>query len=102
MRRAARSWSAGLLCGVLAGSLTVLTSLCHASRPDPTWIAGLYDDADHDDVVLDLLGLVATPPVTSSPIDIPVVRRSTPALVRAVPPASPGRRIGLDRAPPLA
>ena len=23
----------------------------HASPPDPTWISGIYDDADYDDVV---------------------------------------------------
>jgi len=28
-----------------------LTPLAHASPPDPTWISGIYDDADYDDVV---------------------------------------------------
>jgi hypothetical protein len=28
-----------------------LTPLAQASPPDPTWIVGIYDDADFDDVV---------------------------------------------------
>jgi hypothetical protein len=37
---------------LLAGILVALTPLAHGSPPDPTWIAGLYDDADLDDVIL--------------------------------------------------
>jgi hypothetical protein len=33
-------------------SLTGLIPLAHASPPDPTWVPGIYDDRDHDDVVL--------------------------------------------------
>jgi hypothetical protein len=36
---------------VLAGVLGTLVALAHASPPDPTWIPGLYDNADGDDVV---------------------------------------------------
>ena len=42
-----RALTAALLV-VLVG----LVPLAHASPPDPTWIAGLYDDDDYDDVVL--------------------------------------------------
>ncbi len=28
-----------------------LTPLAYASPPDPSWIRGVYDDADYDDVV---------------------------------------------------
>ena len=28
-----------------------LTALAYASPPDPSWIRGIYDDADYDDVV---------------------------------------------------
>ena len=49
--------------GCVVASLVVVlvagVGLAHASPPDPTWIAGLYDDADHDDVILLLLGLDA-------------------------------------------
>ena len=32
--------------------LLALTPLAHASPPDQTWLGGLYDDADYDDVVV--------------------------------------------------
>jgi hypothetical protein len=31
--------------------LVLLVPLAHATPPDPLWIPGIYDDADHDDVV---------------------------------------------------
>jgi hypothetical protein len=37
--------------------LVWLTPLAYASPPDQTWIGGLYDDADYDDVVLLALSL---------------------------------------------
>ena len=36
----------------------VLPPLAAASPPDPTWIAGFYDDADFDDIVVHI-GLMA-------------------------------------------
>jgi len=36
---------------VVAGTLAGLISLAYASPTDPTWIAGIYDNADYDDVV---------------------------------------------------
>jgi hypothetical protein len=36
---------------VLSG-LVALTPLAYASPPDPSWIRGVYDDGDSDDVVL--------------------------------------------------
>ena len=36
-----------LLCAVIA-----LAPLAYATPPDPTWIAGFWDDNDHDDVIL--------------------------------------------------
>ncbi len=35
----------------LTGILALLVPLAYASPPDPTWIPGLYDNADYDDVV---------------------------------------------------
>jgi hypothetical protein len=29
-----------------------LVSLAYARPPDPTWISGIYDDGDYDDVVI--------------------------------------------------
>src|SRR5438093_13371447 len=41
--------------GLVAAILT-LAPLTHASPPDQTWIAGFYDNADFDDVVLFIVG----------------------------------------------
>src|SRR5207253_3164037 len=41
-----------LLLGSILGILLTLPVLAYASPPDPTWIAGLWDDADYDDVVI--------------------------------------------------
>jgi len=45
-----RVWSGGLVL-VLVALLLTLTGVAYASPPDPTWISGLYDDADFDNVV---------------------------------------------------
>ena len=36
---------------LIAGTLAGLVSLAYASPADPTWIAGIYDDADYDDMI---------------------------------------------------
>jgi len=41
-----------LTVAVLIAALAVLTPAAFSSPPDPTWIAGLYDDGDYDDVIL--------------------------------------------------
>src|SRR5262245_36955685 len=50
----------GRLCGVglpavlallLLSGLFVIIPLAYAGPPDPTWIGGIYDNADYDDVV---------------------------------------------------
>jgi hypothetical protein len=59
---------------VLLGAIVtaVLTPLAYASPPDPSWIAGIYDDGDYDDVVclitssngtIDAVGPVSDPPL---------------------------------------
>jgi len=40
-----------LLVSLLLCSLQSLASLAHASIPDPSWIPGIYDSADLDDVI---------------------------------------------------
>ena len=37
--------------GLLVGTILALAPLAQASPPDQTWIPGLYDNADYDDVV---------------------------------------------------
>ena len=57
---------ARLFASVLIGALLVIVPLAHGSPPDPTWIAGLYDDADLDDVVLGIAVLAALAAVTTA------------------------------------
>ena len=45
-------WWVVLVLAVLVAS----TPLAYASPPDPSWIRGLYDDGDGDDVVVFLTG----------------------------------------------
>jgi hypothetical protein len=45
---------------VLAG-MVGLVSLAYASPPDPLWEPGIYDDADLDDVVVEVVTLTAIP-----------------------------------------
>jgi hypothetical protein len=40
---------------LLVGLIVALTPMAYASPPDPSWIRGVYDGADFDDVVI-LLG----------------------------------------------
>ena len=61
------------LTGSLVAALVALMPLAHASPPDPSWIAGFYDAADHDEVVLavtDALGY----PVSSGSLLVPAQR----------------------------
>jgi hypothetical protein len=78
---------------LLALVLLALTPLAHASPPDQTWLAGLYDDADYDDVVL----LVASIAVAFTEAGPPPPPRFV--IVAAVP--SPAL-VSLPLAPPLA
>jgi len=47
----AKVWVCLILLGVVS-----LTPLAYASPPDPSWIRGLYDGGDFDDVVVFLTG----------------------------------------------
>lgn len=54
---------------VLLGTLLTLNPVARASPPDQTWIAGVYDNADYDDVVRAVSAAVASlglrPPLDS-------------------------------------
>ena len=87
----------------LIATVVALAPAAHASPPDQTWIAGLYDNGDFDDVVLLITGdLGAIQPSTVSPL------RPVAAAVGLVTPMdSEPRRPSpqssdLSRAPPLA
>src|SRR5262245_8405026 len=48
-------WARCWLCAILL-TMVALTPLAYASPPDPSWIRGLYDAGDFDDVVVMLTG----------------------------------------------
>jgi hypothetical protein len=81
-------------------AIASLTPLAHASPPDPTWVAGLWDDGDHDDVILLVCATAAAmhsaPPtldsrravvgvVTGLDPDAPPFRAAAPVATRAPP-----------------
>ena len=83
--------------------LTSLTPLAYASPPDPTWIEGIYDDADADDVIVSIswaAWVVELTPLSSlTPlfVAVPFAPSGSPRIVsRDIRPTPPGR------APPLA
>src|SRR5262245_32368378 len=49
--RAGRRWER-MWATALVAALTCLVPLAHASPSDPVWIAGAYDAADSDDIIL--------------------------------------------------
>jgi hypothetical protein len=64
--RTNRTCSVGLLL-----VLITLVPLAHASPPDPTWIAGIYDDGDYDDVVIAVAGMDLGPNVVIFTVGTP-------------------------------
>ena len=91
---------ARLLALLLLIAMATLTPLAHASPPDPTWVAGWWDDGDHDDVILLICAtaaaLHAAPPmldsrraligrVTSLDPDAPPFRATASVATRAPP-----------------
>jgi hypothetical protein len=57
---------------VLMGPLVALTPLAYASPLDPSWIQGIYDGADYDDVV----SLITSEAGDVTPSLLPVLRPS--------------------------
>ena len=93
-------WPASLafsLC-VLIGSLSVLA---YASPPDPSWVRGVYDDADFDDVICLILantGLVGDHASVEGCPDFVLVGAEVPADDLSVVPYARGS--SPPRAPP--
>jgi hypothetical protein len=88
---------------LLLACLISITPLADASPPDPTWVVGLYDDADGDGIVVSLTsvawGVELTPPVSLLPlfVAVPFAPPDRPHLVCSdIRPTPPGR------APPLS
>jgi len=87
---------------LLVAVWVLVRPLAAASPPDPTWIAGVYDDGDLDDAVLlagSLVGVSDAPDSGRAPSD----RRGTPlAPAGRSCPTSASPLTTLDRSPPLA
>jgi len=89
---------------LLVGLTVLLAPIAWASPPDPTWISGMYDDADFDDVVTYLTSL-GTAPIPALP-----VRELVPALAFVPAESAPDERLGVStplsshssRAPPFS
>jgi hypothetical protein len=92
-----------LLRGVLVSVLLTLPVLAYVSPPDPTWIAGFWDDADYDDVVILITstsGIAdANPFVEVKPL-LFLVASLPPVDLQLVP--APASSLRHSRAPPAA
>jgi hypothetical protein len=80
-----------------------LTSLAYASPPDPSWIRGIYDDADYDDVVVMLTSAAATtaPVLLEDLRQIPPLAGPAPQLAEDPLPTLPLASLQ-SRAPPAS
>ena len=91
------------LVGFVVLVLGALPGLAYATPPDPTWLPGLWDDGDYDDVVvLVTSGTVSLTPALALDIRpvLPVVG-CTPPSPAAVAPSQPASVVRL-RSPPAA
>jgi len=87
----------------LIAAVLALAPAAHASPPDQTWIAGLYDNADFDDVVLFItsgIGAVQSSLLWSLRMVAFVVGLATLTDTEPRPLFSPSS--DLSRAPPFA
>jgi hypothetical protein len=75
--------------GLLVIAPVVLPALAYASPPDPSWIQGVYDDADHDDAVI--LATGATGDIAPAP---PADRPAAPRPIGNLPPLCERRLAG--------
>lgn len=88
---------------VVALTVATLTPLAYATPPDQTWIAGLYDNADYDDVVV---LVTSTASVENAPPEhrfelVRVVEATL--LARGTPPVdAPSHAFFGPRAPPAS
>jgi len=88
---------------LLVAVVGVLTPIAEASPPDPSWIRGMYDDNDFDDVIGLItagFGLVAEISLVDSRPDRIVITAVLP--LDDAPVASLSRASAQPRAPPAA
>ncbi len=88
---------------LLVGSLVALTPLAHSSPPDPTWISGIYDGDDFDDVVVSVTSTASTvDPAPLAGIDPGQIALGIVPPVEAHNASRPASPAFLGRAPPFA
>ena len=66
-------WARGVLCAVLVTLVVGMTPVAYADPPDPTWLAGYWDDDDFDNVVTFIASasaIVAAPIVDGRPLSV--------------------------------
>jgi hypothetical protein len=85
---------------LLASVLATLVPLAHFSPPDPTWIAGLYDNADHDDAVVAITDAIGFPAIDGTTISPARLSSARVAFVGSTRPDAASRINPVDRAPP--
>ncbi len=87
---------------VLLLTIGSLTAMAYASPPDPSWIKGVYDDADFDDVVVLITsgsGAVELAPVAELQ---PLLVAVTPVVESVTGPVpTPSLESAQPRAPPV-
>jgi hypothetical protein len=92
----------GWLVLLLVLGFTGLRALAAASPPDPLWLPGVYDDADHDDAILAVLSLDGSRDDTPATLGPPArlvegLRAIRPIAPRPLPPT-----FQESRAPPVS
>ena len=91
-----------LLAGFLTALILGLVPMAWASPIDPSWIKGIYDNADFDDVVTYLTSfLIATPAIPVHELLPTLVAVRAEPLVDEKSPASQSNSRHSPRAPPL-
>jgi hypothetical protein len=95
-------WRVGVIALVLIAQAAI-SALAFASPADPSWISGIYDDADYDDLV----ALAAAGTGNTAPV-VPTVLRPRPLLAgrlldggEPAAPVRPGSALRI-RPPPAA
>jgi hypothetical protein len=87
---------------VLALTLGTLTALAYATPPDQTWLGGVYDNGDYDDVVAlatSAMSIETAPPQPR----FELLRMVVAIITLPSPPSlvSPGVSLRVPRAPPV-
>ena len=87
----------------LVASIAALTALAYASPPDPSWIAGWYDDADFDDIVnyLTSSASLVDDVIIGDHLPLEVLATTVPQAPEDAAPLFP-RSSGRPRAPPTS